>query len=182
MEFVFTGFQPFLEHDHNPSWDAAQAAANAAGARAYELEVTFDAAATDAAWLVSSDRATVMFGLAAQSRDIRFERFAHNVKTDGPLMESRLEDRADLIRETTWDTGALARAWNTNAARLGLPAAALSRDAGNYVCNALYWHTLGRSGAQNPALFVHIPNVTPAVAAQIGEQVFQILSGAQAVA
>lgn len=174
MEFVFTGFQPFLDHTTNPSWDAAKAAAKAAGARAYELEVTFEAAQRDSKWLSQSGRAVIMFGLAASSPCVRFERFAHNLRADGPVSEASIEPGPELCRQTEFDTSRLAMLWNAGADELSLPVAALSRDAGNYVCNALYWHVLGHRSSL--ALFIHIPKVSTQVATQIGELASDLLN------
>jgi pyroglutamyl-peptidase len=176
LEYQFTGFQPFLAHAYNPSWDAATAAAEALASRAYELEVTFEAAERDAAWLVQPGRCVVMFGLAAKSVDVRFERFAHNVRGIAPLEEGPLDDSEDTLRETAVDIGALAMAWDEVALKHGLPRAALSRDAGNYVCNAIYWHALGACENDAQALFVHIPPVTPEIAKEIGQRLAGLLA------
>jgi len=176
MEYQFTGFQPFLEHTFNPSWDAATAAAEVFASRAYELEVTFEAAKRDAAWLVQPGRCVVMFGLAAKSQDIRFERFAHNLRGTAPLEEGPLDDVEDMLRETSLDIGSLAKAWDEEAIEHGLPRAAISRDAGNYVCNAIYWHALGACEGDAQALFIHIPPVTPETAKEIGQRLARLLA------
>ncbi len=175
MEYQFTGFQPFLEHTYNPSWEAASAAAEVFASRAYELEVTFEAAKRDAAWLVQPGRCVVMFGLAAKSVDVRFERFAHNLQGIAPLEEGPLDDSEDTLRETSVDIGALAKAWDEEAMKHGLPRAAISRDAGNYVCNAIYWHALGACEDDAQALFIHIPPVTPEIAKEIGQRLARLL-------
>lgn len=175
MEYQFTGFQPFLEHTYNPSWDAASAAADVFASRAYELEVTFEAAERDAAWLVQPGRCVVMFGLSAKSPNVQFERFAHNLRGTAPLEEGPLDDSDEIIRETSLDISLLARVWDRVALENNLPRAALSRDAGNYVCNALYWHALGACEGDAQALFVHIPPVTPEVAKDIGQRLARLL-------
>jgi len=176
LEYQFTGFQPFREHTYNPSWDAAAAAAEVLASRAYELEVTFEAAERDAAWLVQSGRCVVMFGLSAKSWNVQFERFAHNLRGIAPLEEGPLDDSEDVLRETSLDISALAKAWDEEALKHGLPRAALSRDAGNYVCNAIYWHALGACKDDAQALFVHIPPVTPEIAKEIGQRLARLLA------
>jgi pyroglutamyl-peptidase len=49
------------------------------------------------------------------------------------------------------------------AARMSGAPAALSQDAGRYVCNALFWRALEASRRGGPMLiaFVHVPRLRP---------------------
>lgn len=179
MEWVFTGFEPFGDHLYNPSWDVAQGAAEALSGTAYELEVTFEAARRYAGWLLPEGSGTgdearrlVMFGLAGRASEIRFERFAHNLRGVEDFGEEPLEPGVAMLRATALDVSALARRWKTRR-EADMPMPAVSRDTGNYVCNALYWHTLGRVGT---ALFVHVPPMEPALARRVGARLAEVLA------
>lgn len=163
---LFTGFEPFGRNVFNPSAIVAEEAARTT-AGAYELlEVTFDSARRAAAQAAEFEF-VVHVGLAAATDWIRLERFGHNLRmvSDDPAEENdpdavmRLDD-GPLARETSFELGGLRRGlleadWDVRH----------WRDAGTYVCNALYYHSL----AVNPrALFVHVPAWSREEAASFG--------------
>ncbi len=103
-----------------------------------------------------SPDAIVHFGVDGSRRTINIETRAVNratrVKPDasGAHAETALlEPGAERARASTLPVRALHQA----AVRSGLPAA-LSRDAGTYLCNATLWDSIG-SGI--PSVFVHVP-------------------------
>jgi len=169
MRWVFTGFTPFLEHDFNPSWPAAEAAAEALSGEAHLLQVTFEDAALDAANLVASDTRLIMFGLAAARTNLEFERFAHNIQgEDGVLVPD-----GPLALQTSLPLKSWQNTWNLSA---DLPQAAISRDAGDYVCNALYYHALwlGCSLENFECVFVHLPTLNEVNARAVGQRVAEV--------
>jgi pyroglutamyl-peptidase len=164
----FTGFEPFGEHEFNPSAVVAEEAARAAGATFELLTVTFDAARK--AGEASRDYDLVVHvGLAAATPWIRLERFAHNLRmaADDPGQERdpdavrALDEAAPLALATTVDIGKLRRAlvadWDVRH----------SRDAGTYVCNATYFWTL-RLVPSARAVFVHVPAWSAEESARFG--------------
>lgn len=165
MQWIFTGFTPFLDFDFNPSWDAAQAAAEALSGQAHLLEVTFEDAARDAERLVAPNTRLVMIGLGSNRLRVEFERFAHNIEgTSGRLITD-----APLALETSFDTRELSDDWNEDGGSLR---AGVSRDAGDYVCNALFFHALwlGRDLKNFEAIFVHIPMIDADDAQVVGRR------------
>lgn len=165
MQWIFTGFTPFLDFDFNPSWDAAQAAANELSGQAHLLEVTFEDARKDAERLVAPDTRLIMIGLGSNRFRVDFERFAHNI--EGCC--ASLITGAPLALETAMDTRALSDHWNQDVGQLR---AGVSRDAGDYVCNALFYHALwlGRDVANFQAIFVHIPMIDSEEAQWVGRR------------
>lgn len=100
--------------------------------------------------------AVLMFGLAGRRRQITPEVRALNhasrlrVDAQGGLPNARqLAPGADLARSGTID----ARRMVVALRAAGLPAST-SRDAGDYLCNALFWRVL-ETGC--PCIFVHVP-------------------------
>ncbi|MGZ5811286.1 MAG: pyroglutamyl-peptidase I family protein [Xanthobacteraceae bacterium] len=106
----------------------------------------------------------IMFGLAARTKFVRIEILAHNRKS------ALHPDRKGAVART------LAIAAGTPTVRRGhapfvrLIAAArstgidarLSRDAGRYICNYVYWRALeaaARSGGPQIIVFVHVPKL-----------------------
>jgi pyroglutamyl-peptidase len=105
--------------------------------------------------------AIVMFGLAGSASSLRVEAIARNVanrlrrdatggtapsrvlRTGGP---ATLRARADLQRIV-----AAIRATGVRAC--------LSRDAGDYLCNATLWTAIETTRPSIPVLFVHVPRL-----------------------
>lgn len=172
--FLFTGFEPFAEHAHNPSILAAQAAARAVGARAstQTLPVAWDAVPGAVADIAHDPpRCVVLFGLAANRAQVSVERRARNVAgrqpdNAGVVAKGKLDgDDADAV--ATIDVDALA-AYLVGA---GVEAS-VSDDAGEYLCNAFYRAVLHDPALRDvAAVFVHIPDVEDTRAADIGRAV-----------
>ena len=107
--------------------------------------------------------ALLMFGLAPRTRALRIETRARNTVSLLPDATS-----ASLRRLTIAAGGPAALTMPAPARRLlaavraaGVPAA-LSRDAGRYLCNYLCWRAAeaaGKKGGPHLAAFVHVPKV-----------------------
>jgi pyroglutamyl-peptidase len=108
--------------------------------------------------------AIVMFGLAGRRRRVSIEICARNrVSTSFPDAGGAVPLRAAIA------TGApsIARgrapfARLLAAARQSRVNTALSRDAGTYLCNYVYWRALeaaGKPGGPRLAVFIHVPRV-----------------------
>jgi pyroglutamyl-peptidase len=158
-----TGFGPFPEVDHNASASLVKdALANAAfpGAvvRAAVLPVLWSDALEEAASLSGEfqPHAIIHFGVAKRCAGFEIERRAVNLC--GPKADLGGKFKAGLpvvpmappVLHSTLDPSALCQALH----RHGLQAA-LSGNAGRYLCNAVLYASLLRSNAQ--AVFVHIP-------------------------
>ena len=114
--------------------------------------------------------AILMFGLATRTKHLRVETQARNaVSTLLPDVEGRLRGR-------TIAAGApAALAFGPHCGRLlaalrrTLDAAALSRDAGRYLCNYLCWRALEAAAKPDGPLvaFVHVPLIRPGMTGRI---------------
>lgn len=199
IRLVITGFQPFGDHEYNPSWDVAQAMAEVANTTPRLLPVTFMTAAQFArAHLTAARPIPLLFvhlGLAADRREICFERRARNER-DGKadnierLLPIKLPRRRALIpderaeRIALLDLAQMAQAFNAGADQDGLPTARISDDCGNYVCNALLYHSLRAcessraQGHPAQAIFIHVPDVDPDRARRIGHHLARVITPA----
>ncbi len=187
---VVTGFGPFGDHEYNPSWDAARALGESLEVDAHLLSVTFNSASQFAvAHLRANSPKPMLFvhlGLAARRELLCFERRAANERDDTPdKLEqahcSRLPSRQPLHSEnrqhrfSRLDFDELVQRYETGEKPVELPPARLSEDCGNFVCNALLYHSLracekARAHGQfADALFIHIPPMDSATAAHLGE-------------
>ena len=121
--------------------------------------------------------AVVHLGLAGSRRRVCVETRARNrsssLKHDAGgrcSSMSSLQPRA-AARRSTWDAGRLAAALRAQEID-----AALSNDAGDYVCNATLWHSL-RSGAV-PAIFIHVPKKRRLAPARLAAALAKLLPSA----
>lgn len=157
---VFTGFGPFADVSYNPSWDCAQAAAEAAGTVAELLPVTF--AAAERFCRASEDSLFVHFGVAAARSHVSLERYAHNWWQDyGDVSPRRILDDGPAALETTLPLDQWALELDGSAGFGWM----VSHDAGTYVCNATLYHSL-LAGCD--AVFVHVPQCLRSEAVAIG--------------
>ena len=103
----------------------------------------------------------IHFGVSERAKAVRIERSAHNRAASRPDAKGALP-ATTLIREQgpdRFDTRLPAAQLAARLKTRGLPAVA-SRSAGSYLCNFLYYHSLGWALAQTDpriVLFVHIP-------------------------
>ena len=164
---LVTGFEPFGGETANASWEAARRLdgwrCDDCVAIACMLPCVYDACV--AALIETFERvrpdALLMTGQAARRGVICVERFARNAAN------AKTPDNRGVIRppearvsgpdeiETSAPAEAAARAIRA----AGLPAR-LSTNAGNYLCNHLYYGALSHLRAaapQTPALFLHLP-------------------------
>jgi pyroglutamyl-peptidase len=168
---LVTGFEPFGGETINASWEAAQ---RLEGWRHGDtvavtrlLPCAYDASVKKLVNAIETLRpdALLMTGQAARRAVVCVERFAHNLDdatapdNDGALRRAlRISRAAPEWLETMASVRTIARAIN----EAGIPAR-MSRDAGGFVCNHLYFGALqyiSEKRSAIPAVFVHLP-VTP---------------------
>ena len=168
---LVTGFEPFGGETINASWEAAQ---KLEGWRQGDtvavtrlLPCAYDASVRKLVNAIETLRpdALLMTGQAARRAVVCVERFAHNLDdatapdNDGALRRAlRISRAAPEWLETMASVRTIARA----IAEAGIPAR-VSRDAGGFVCNHLYFGALQyliEKRSAIPAVFVHLP-VTP---------------------
>ena len=163
---LVTGFGPFPGAPHNPT---AILVARLARIRRPNLRVVGHVFATEYAAvdrdlprLIAQYRpdALLMFGLHGQARTLRIETLARNAlgrnrDAGGRTAKTRAIVAGSPHTRMVTPAERLMRA----ARRAGVPAA-LSRDAGSYLCNYLCWRT-AEAAIKGPrvAAFVHVPPV-----------------------
>jgi pyroglutamyl-peptidase len=168
---LVTGFEPFGGETVNASWEAAQKLEGwrhgeyAAAARL--LPCAYDASVKTLISAIEALRpdALLMTGQAARRGVVCVERFARNLDdakapdNDGAQRRGlRISRAAPDWLEAAAPVRIIARAINET----GIPAR-MSRNAGAFVCNHLYFgvlHYLSEKRSAIPAVFVHLP-VTP---------------------
>ncbi|MFW5966157.1 MAG: hypothetical protein ACOCV2_01510 [Persicimonas sp.] len=184
---VVTGFGPFLQHSFNPSWRVAAAvAAELEGAftvRTDRLAVTHAAVEEFAALLPwdDEDLFALHFGLGASREQVCMERYAHNCRGSTPDESQRegyapfLSHNGPAARETCLPVDTLVESYEEEVDGCdGIPGARQSRDAGDYVCNNLYYRSLSaaastrRDDGAAAALFTHVPHLDDSDADRLG--------------
>lgn len=165
---LVTGFEPFGGETVNASWEAAKQLEGwrhgDLTAIAGLLPCSYEASVKNLIHTIERLRpdALLMTGQAARRAVVCVERFAHNLDdaaapdNDGDLRRAiRISRAAPEWLEATAPASVIARAIK----QAGIPAR-LSRSAGAFVCNHLYFGALQYLGAQGspiPAVFLHLP-------------------------
>ena len=163
---LVTGFEPFGGETVNASWEAARAIdgwrCGEAGAVALELPCVYDACV--AKFIEAFERlrpeAVLMTGQAARRGVVCVESLARNVANAAApdnrgVVGAAVASDGPALLEAIASVAAIARAIRKG----GIPAR-VSTNAGDYVCNHLYYGALRylRDGARaTPAVFVHLP-------------------------
>lgn len=172
MRVVITGFGPFPGAPFNPSAALAKALARRRRPAFADLDRATHIFATTYAsvdrdlpkLLARKPDLVLMFGLAGRRRDVCIETRARNAMSMlFPDAGGHRPQHGVIARG-----GMAARGGNApfaalaGATRTAKFPSRLSRDAGRYLCNYLYWRALERAGAGNgnPLVqFVHIPPI-----------------------
>ena len=165
---LVTEFEPFGGETINASWEAAQRLEGwrhgDAVAVARLLPCAYDASVKMLISAIETLRpdALLMTGQAARRGVVCVERFAHNLDdatapdNDGVLRRAlRISRAAPEWLEATAPVRTVTRAIEDS----GVPAR-MSRNAGAFVCNHLYFGALQYLGDKRsaiPAVFVHLP-------------------------
>ncbi len=163
---LVTAFEPFGGETVNASWEAARALdgwrSGDTVAVARRLPCVYDACVAEfiEAFESLKPEAVLMTGQAAMRAIVSVERIARNVSS-GSAPDNRCVAGAAMklggpaLLEATVSANDIARAIRAT----GLPAR-VSSNAGDYVCNHLFYgglrHLLNKAPA-TPAVFVHLP-------------------------
>jgi pyroglutamyl-peptidase len=164
---LVTGFEPFGGEAVNASWEAARRLdgwrCGDHVAVAVMLPCVYDASvdAFAEAFERLKPHAALMTGQAARRGLVCVERFARNVgNATTPDNRGRLRAAAELNDGPERLDATVPAAEIVRAIRnAGLPARA-STNAGDYVCNHLYYGALAfvrRVSPETPAVFLHLP-------------------------
>ncbi|WP_059103375.1 pyroglutamyl-peptidase I [Shouchella shacheensis] len=164
---LLTGFEPFLNHQMNPTQQVASAldGEQLAGfqVKSLVLPVTFREAADTVLKDLSENEpaALIMLGLAAGRTQVTPERVAINVM-DGERDNDgvRKEDEPIVASGPDAYFSKLPVRRIVNRMKDHQIPAAISNTAGTYVCNFLMYrvlHALANQGKSIPAGFIHVP-------------------------
>jgi pyroglutamyl-peptidase len=175
VTLLITGFGPFPGVPANPSGPLALRLARRrrpafADTRriAHVFRTSYAAVERELPALVAQHRpdAILMFGLATRTQHLRIETRARNAispvfaDADGRKPAAQvLAAHAAAAMPARAPTSRLRQAART----AGVPAA-ISHDAGRYLCNALFWRALdaaARRGGPRVVVFVHVPRLRP---------------------
>jgi len=200
---LITGFGRFPGAPFNPSGPLARAVAKrrrpafAEVTRALHIfEVAYAAVDRDLPKLIKQHKPDIilMFGLAGRTAQVRIETRARNAKSIlFPDASGFQTDEREIAPGKPPSYGQAPFARLLGAARGSRVPTRLSRDAGRYLCNYVYWRALeaSRSGTRL-AQFIHIPwvplvkrrpgrkkRMTHAALARAGEAILLALIAAQ---
>ncbi len=170
---LITGFSPFPGAPANPTAALATRLARAGQRRgidciAHVFATTYAAVDRELPRLIATHRpdAILMLGLAARRRHVSIELIARN------RMSVWFPDAGGVVpaRAAIAAGASAARRGRAEFSRLLAAARATrvrtlpSRDAGNYLCNYVYWRALEAAGSPagpRRAVFVHVPRLSP---------------------
>lgn len=140
---LLTGFEPWAEFKTNPSGEVAKAL----GGHVLPVDYRRADEALTRLLVASKPSAVLLTGLAAGRTSIHLETRAYNENDDG----RRIERGGPSFRKSTLPLAPLLR----RLRRAGLPAE-LSRDAGRFLCNHVFYVARGLR-PKVPCGFIHLP-------------------------
>jgi pyroglutamyl-peptidase len=170
MTILITGFGPFPGAPFNPTEPLVRELArrqNPSGVRrvAHVFRVSYDAVDRELPELLARERpdVLVMFGLASRTKHLRIETRARNPLTRLlPDVSGHIPMTATILPEApaALPLRVPAQRLLMAARSAGVPAA-VSRDAGRYLCNYLCWRATEAAcnGGPQVAAFIHVPIV-----------------------
>ncbi|MGB9367366.1 MAG: pyroglutamyl-peptidase I [Xanthobacteraceae bacterium] len=167
---LITGFGRFPGAPFNPSGPLARAVAKrrrpafADVKRAVHVfETSYAAVDSDLPKLMAKHKPDIvlMFGLAARTPFVRVETLARNVRSIlFPDVTGYRPSERTIVRAKPSQRGQAAFAHLLAASNASRVRTRLSRNAGRYLCNYVYWRALEASRSGTPlAQFIHIPPV-----------------------
>jgi len=170
MNVLLTGFGPFPGVPFNPTGPLVRALARQGqpGIRrsAHVFRTSYATVDQELPELIArvEPDALIMFGVAAAIRNLHVETIAHNATNVILADASGTVPQSDMIAGSEVESLRMpvpARRLVNAARSAGVPAA-LSRDAGRYLCNYLCWRAseaAAQPGGPRLAAFIHVPLV-----------------------
>ena len=163
MTALVTGFEPFGEHEVNPSALLAEALAEDPDVATAVLPVSYGRAAAELAAAVRAVEPGVVlcFGLADSRTEISVERFALNLDdavspdNEGVVSAAPIDPDGPVAYRSGLPVDEIVAALREQ----GIPAGT-SRDAGGYLCNHVFYSLMDQLARERPQArggFVHVP-------------------------
>ena len=163
---LLSGFEPFYIYTENPSQLVAEFLNGSTIKNATILGIVLPVNFSESVVQITQAIETydpvlvISLGLNAEARVIQVENFGMNIRKrprSDPLwfFPKRLDPNGPFIRKTALPTADIVSELRDNDI-----SARQSFYAGNYVCNAVFYHTLGfieDEGKEAPMGFIHIP-------------------------
>jgi pyroglutamyl-peptidase len=182
LKILITGFGPFPGAPFNPTGALVELLARQSPVQAgtwrvaHVFTTSYETVDRELPALIARERpaALVMFGLARRTRHVRIETVARNALSRVYPDVAGVLPTANTIAADGPATLALPAPAPRllAAARTAGARAALSSDAGSYLCNYLCWRAsevATRAGGPQIATFVHVPLVRPLTTTTAGE-------------
>jgi pyroglutamyl-peptidase len=168
---LITGFGRFPGAPFNPSGPLARAVAKRRRPAFADIrrevhifETSYVAVDRDLPKLIAKHKPDIvlMFGLAARTPFVRVETRARNTRSIlFPDVSGYRPDQRSIAPGQPALTGRAPFRRLVGTARAARVPARMSRDAGRYLCNYVYWRALEASRSGTPlAQFIHIPRVS----------------------
>lgn len=164
LKVLVTGFEPFGEHEINPSQLIAEALdgqyIDGAEIIGVVLPVDFDESVEVIIQAIENNTPTIVMstGLSARTREIDVEKCGINLRRRNEsiwFMPQRLDNYGPMFRLSPFNTREIVH----NMREAEIPSRQ-SIFAGFYICNALFYGTLGyidKNDLQMEAGFIHVP-------------------------
>jgi len=184
MAMVVTGFGPFGEHSTNASWEAVRLLPQIC--TDLKIPVKVEEIPVEYAWVQNQPESrwkdaafTVHVGVSGRDSVVTLECGAHNIGYCKPDIESSCPqgeccvDGADEEASTCLNMEEMLEQVSQAGSETGLEFQ-LSKDAGRYLCDFVYYKALHCSAGR--ALFIHVPPLNkPYSANQLAEAIAIVL-------
>jgi len=184
MTLVVTGFGPFGEHSTNASWEAVRLLPEMC--QDFEIPVRVEEIPVEYSWVQKQPDSrwrdasfTVHVGVSGRDSVVTLECGAHNtgyckpdVVSCSPEGECCVQG-AEVEASTCLNMEEMLEQVSKNGEEAGLQFQ-LSKDAGRYLCDFVYYRALHSSSGR--ALFIHVPPLDkPYKANQLAEAIVLVL-------
>ena len=160
---LITGFGPFADFNQNPSEMLLFDLIRELDKTKYKLAILPVSYKRVNDWLKvnlnESFKLVVHFGLSAKNDEIKLETTAKNECGSQPDVDNVILDVVSVAELPKLETDLDLKKIKTLLSKEGIKAA-ISNDAGNYLCNYVYFKTLEKFHEMNEkkkSVFVHIP-------------------------
>jgi len=184
MAMVVTGFGPFGEHSTNASWEAVRLLPQIC--TDLKIPVKVEEIPVEYAWVQNQPESrwkdaafTVHVGVSGRDSVVTLECGAHNIGYCKPDIESSCPqgeccvNGADEEASTCLNMEEMLEQVSQAGSETGLEFQ-LSKDAGRYLCDFVYYKALHCSAGR--ALFIHVPPLNkPYSANQLAEAIAIVL-------